>query len=235
MENNNVENVVESVIKPNTHKKAEKSNELPAQFYDESGEIILDKLIEDYLSLVERDGNLVEQSVRQLPNSYEEYDIKINNPIFQRDDEILKRLFDNGFTNNQVQMIYDLADQEITPMLDEMTIGFEAQKQKDKLISHFGSNEKFEEVARQISVWAKENIQPEIYEVLGSTYEGVLSLYKMMSSDEPSLGKNSAVPGAITEEKLREMMKDPKYWRDKDKTYISQIQKGFEKLYPNAE
>lgn len=228
-------NVVENMIEPNSPKIAQVSKELPEQFYDENGEIILDKLIQDYLSLVERDRNLVEQSVRTLPNSYEEYDIQINSPLFQRDDEILKKLYDKGFTNEQVQTIYDLADEQITPMIDEMSLGFESQKQKDKLIAHFGSKERFEEVARQISAWAKENVRTEVYEALGSTYEGVISLYKMMSSNEPILGKNSEISGGISEEKLREMMKDPKYWRDKDKTYTSQIQKGFEKLYPDAD
>lgn len=28
------------------------------------------------------------------------------------------------------------------------------------------------------------------------------------------------------------MMEDPRYWRDKDASYIAKITKGFEKLYP---
>lgn len=32
-------------------------------------------------------------------------------------------------------------------------------------------------------------------------------------------------------EKLREMMRDPKYWRDQDQEYIRMIENGFKKLY----
>lgn len=208
-------------------------SKIPVRFVDEkTGELKLEELIEDYLSLIERDENLVETNIRHTPESFDKYDIKINNPVFERDDEVLQKLFAKGFSNDQVQMVYDLAEEKVIPILDELTINFEAQKQLEKLVSYFGSKDKFDEVARLISNWAKQNLSPEVYDILGSTSEGVLTLYRMMSSNEPALSKGGAVNENLSEEKLREMMKDPKYWREKDPSYLSKIQEGFQKLYP---
>ncbi len=57
-------------------------------------------------------------------------------------------------------------------------------------------------------------------------------MYKMMSSNEPLLSRDTATDGELSEQSLRKMMEDPRYWRDKDKAYINKITKGFEKLYP---
>ena len=35
----------------------------------------------------------------------------------------------------------------------------------------------------------------------------------------------------ITEEELREMMKDSKYWKDQDPEYVKKVENGFKKLY----
>ena len=35
----------------------------------------------------------------------------------------------------------------------------------------------------------------------------------------------------LEEEKLRNMMRDPKYWRDNDPDYAAQIRNGFNRLY----
>ena len=35
----------------------------------------------------------------------------------------------------------------------------------------------------------------------------------------------------ITDEELREMMKDPKYWKDQDPEYVKKVENGFKKLY----
>lgn len=40
---------------------------------------------------------------------------------------------------------------------------------------------------------------------------------------------------ALDENKLREMMKDPRYWRDKDPAFVDKVRKGFEALYPGQE
>ena len=216
-----------------TEKKAEKPANLPSKFWDaKNGKILLDELLEDYNSLVVRDENLVETNNRRIPESYDQYEVDIQNPIFDRDDEVFKRMYDCGFTNAQAQLVYDLANERVLPFLDELTVSFEAQKQLEKLYQEFGSKEKFDVISRQISTWAKTNLEPEIYDALGSTAEGVKVLYSMMSSQEPVLNKEFKGEDILNEDKLRKMMEDPRYWRDHDKAYIDQISKGFERLYP---
>ena len=144
---------------------------------------------------------------------------------------MLFRSYDCGFTNAQAQLVYDLANERVLPLLDELTVSFEAQKQLEKLYQEFGGEEKFEIISRQISTWAKANLKPEIYDALGSTAEGVKVLYSMMSSQEPILSKEFKSEEVLSENKLRKMMEDPRYWRDHDKAHIEQISKGFETLY----
>lgn len=235
MENNNVENVIEA-YKSSSKSSSGKPANLPEKFWDEENKTIkIDALIEDYISLAQRDNNLVETNLRQVPESYDKYDIKIENDFFERDDEVFKKLYEYGFSNKQAQLVYDLAQEKVLPMLGDLTVNFEAQKQLERLISHFGSKERFDQVARQVSAWANQNVSPELYDVLGSTFEGVITLYKMMSSNEPSMFGSGEKTEELSEDGLKKMMKDPRYWREKDSTYIEKIRKGFEKLYPGAE
>ena len=193
---------------------------------------MLEALIEDYNYMASRDENLVEGNNRRLPESYDQYDIRIPHPFLERDEEVFKRMYEKGFTNDQAQLVYDLASERVIPVLDQLTMNYEAEKQLEKLTRYFGSQGKFDEVSRQISAWARQNLQPEIYDALASTSEGVIALYKMMSTNEPGLGRDRDFEEELSEDSLRKMMEDPRYWRDKDKDYIAKITRGFEKLYP---
>lgn len=72
---------------------------------------------------------------------------------------------------------------------------------------------------------------PEIYDALATTSEGVIALYQMMSSPEPVMGREGGMIEELSDASLRKMMEDPRYWRDKDPSYVAKITKGFEKLY----
>jgi len=207
--------------------KEPKSSNVPEQFLDEKGEIKLEELIEDYNKLASMQGNC------KLPNSYQEYKINVPHPSLEQDEDLHKQFLEKGFTNDQAQFVYDLAGERVIPLLDNMSVNYESEKQQEKLLNHFGSEDKFLEVSRQVSQWAKQNLAPEIYDVLGNSYEGVMAIYSMMSSEEPSMTRSSAPMAGLSEDKLKKMMQDPKYWRDKDPQYIQQISDGFKKLYPD--
>ncbi len=53
----------------------------------------------------------------------------------------------------------------------------------------------------------------------------------MISGEPKVMAKSGDVPDVITEKKLKEMMKDPKYWRDGDKAFIKKVDDGFKFLY----
>lgn len=224
------ENLLEKTI---THKSI-KPQGLGDKYWDENKqEVRLDLLIADFNNMSMRDENLIETGLRGLPESYDKYDIRIPSPYLERDDEVLRRMYEKRFTNEQAQLVYDLAHERVIPVLNELTVNFEAQKQIEKLVHHFGSQEKFNEISRQISTWAKQNLRSEIYDALATTSEGVMALYQMMSSNEPILGREGGQPEELSNASLRKMMEDPRYWRDKDASYIAKITKGFEKLYGN--
>lgn len=226
-------NTTENLLETAPEKDAG-NNMLPAKFYDEkTGEVKLNELIAAYNDLASRDSNLVEGHLRNIPESYDKYEIQIPNPLLERDDEVLKKFHQCGFTNEQAQLVYDLANERVIPVISDMAVNFESRKQLEKLSRYFGGQERFNEVSRQISAWAKNNVRPEVYDALGSTSEGVIALYKMMSSNEPALGKDRDFGEELNEETLRKMMDDPRYWRDRDKNYIAKITRGFEKLYPD--
>lgn len=206
---------------------------LPDKYWDEKrGEVRLESLIADFNNMAARDENLVETNLRGVPESYDKYDLKIPSPYLERDDEVLRRMYDKHFTNDQAQLVYDLANERVIPVLSELTVNFEAQKQIEKLIRHFGSAERFNEISRQISTWASQNLNKNVYDALATTAEGVIALYQLMSSNEPMMSREGGMTEELSDASLRKMMEDPRYWRDKDPTYVDKITKGFEKLYP---
>lgn len=225
MEKQTTENLLEQ--------SAGKPAGLPDKFWDEaSSSVRLKELIADYNYMASRDENLVETNLRGVPSRFEDYQIQSPSPVLELDDDIRRRFFEKHFTNEQAQLVYDLAAERVLPVLGEMGINFEAERQLEKLASYFGGKEKFNEVSRQISAWAKQNVRAEVYDALATTADGVIALYKMMSGSEPALGKESLKEEELSEASLRKMMEDPRYWRDKDSAYIAQITRGFEKLYP---
>jgi hypothetical protein len=229
MEKNKMsENLIDKSLGQNTRPEG-----LPEKFYDEStGEIKLNELIADYIQLASKDDNLVDINNRNLPESFDKYDLKIPHPFLDKDEDVMKKFFEKGFTNEQAQLVYDLANERVIPVIEDLTVNFEAQKQLDKLTKYFGSQEKFNEISLQISKWAKQNLPAEVYDALATTSEGVIALHRMMSSNEPVISKDRMSEEALSEDKLKQMMQDPRYWREKDKDYVAQISNGFKKLYP---
>lgn len=62
----------------------------------------LEELIAAYNELALRDDKLVEGNLRGLPESYEQYDIKIPSPYLERDDEVLKRLYEKSLPTSRL-------------------------------------------------------------------------------------------------------------------------------------
>lgn len=115
---------------------------LPDKFWDEnSGKINLEALLEDYNSMASRDENQIESHNRRMPESYDKYEVKFPHPLLDRDDEIFRRFFENGFTNEQAQLVYDLANERVIPVLDSLASDYEAERQLEKLKRFFGSEE----------------------------------------------------------------------------------------------
>lgn len=64
------------------------------------------------------------------------------------------------------------------------------------------------------------------------SHEGIIALEAIMEAmkDGSFAGNTQAVAGA-SEKELREMMNDPRYWKDRDPHFIKQVTEGFQQIY----
>jgi hypothetical protein len=82
--------------------------------------------------------------------------------------------------------------------------------------------------------WARKTLPATAVEGLSSSFDGILALYRMMTSDEPaalSPGEAGQAAGE-SESELTAMIRDPRYWRDKDPAFIAKVTDGFRRLFP---
>jgi hypothetical protein len=205
-------------------------NQVPDKFKDpESGEVKLDSLLSSYQSLEKRMS-----SMPSIPKSAGEYCIDCEHGLFDVDEEMNKQLHAKGFTNEQVQFVYDLAAEKMVPMIVEMANDFQADREIEKLIEHFGGEEKWIEISRQLLAFGQKNLPNDVLQSLSSSYDGVIALYNMMQGNEPSVSNEAATKNGGRETMdLQSMMRDPKYWRDKDPSFIAKVTEGFQRLYGN--
>lgn len=227
-----------------------KTNTIPAKFLDAKGNLNVDSLLQSYTELERKLGKMVripsdDSSPEErkdfyqkigVPASAKDYQLNIKNELLASDPDVNQRLYDLGFTNAQVQAVYDLAAEKVLPVIHQLAQDYEATRQRALLEEHFGGKERFEEIARQITTWAKQNVSAQVFDALSTTYEGVLTLYKMMESSEPfMMPKGVAVNEMLDEEGLKKLMMSPKYWRDQDPATLKKVADGFHRLYPSKQ
>ena len=189
------------------------------------------KETEEILKNKSSDNDVLDLALK-TDGAEKDYEIALKSEFLTIDEEVNKRLKNAGFTNEQAQLVYDLAAEIMIPKIKEVVDEFKLYKELSKLENYFGGEERFDEIARQISIWAGKNLPKEIYESLNSSFYGVVALYHMMTSGELKvMEKSFDTADVITEKKLKEMMKDPKYWRDNDKDFIKKVNDGFKFLY----
>lgn len=201
---------------------------IPDKFKDPStGELKVDSLLTSYSELEKR----LSRSP-SAPKSADDYCIDCKHGYFDVDKELNKQLHAKGFTNEQVQVVYDLATERLVPLVVQMAADYNAERELEKLEKQFGGEEKWREVSRQLLAFGQKALPSDVLETLSSSYEGVMSLYRMMKGEEPGLSRSDAAQGASQNElDLQSMMRDPKYWRDQDPSFVNKVTEGFQKLY----
>lgn len=203
---------------------------LPDKFWDEkNGQVRLDALVKSYLELERKLGALGGRDVPPGPDSYK---VDVKSELLSADPDVNRRLHAAGFSQEQAQLVYDLACDRLMPMIAELASMFEADSQIERLTQHFGGEERWREIARQIDARGRSRLPSRVFEALCTTFEGVVAMHRMMSGDEPGLlreGQRS--DGAPTEAVLKQMMRDPRYWRQQDPAIVEQVREGFRRLY----
>jgi len=205
-------------------------NEIPEKFKDpDSGEIKVNDLARSYKELERKLSK-----TPSVPKSPDEYCVDCSHGLFEPDASINAQLHAKGFTPDQVQFVYDLAAERMVPMIMQMAGDFEADREIEKLIAHFGGAEKWKEISRQLLTFGQQNLPPDVLDNLASSFEGVIALHRMMKGEEPVLSTSSDIQGNDNADKdLQSMMRDPKYWRDRDPAFVQKVTEGFQKLYGN--
>ncbi|MBP2293094.1 capsid assembly protein [Azospirillum rugosum] len=225
---------------------------VPEKFRDpQTGAVRVDALLKSYLELERRLSAPPAAAVPAapaaepdrpsllkmlgVPDGPEGYCIACDHGLFHPDAAINGRLHEAGFTPEQAQLVYDLAAERLVPLIQEVAAEFQAEREVERLTAQFGGEERWRDVSRQLLAWAGKNLPRAAVEGLSTTYEGVMAMYRMMSGTEPSaLSMPSAPAPGGGEAELQALMRDPRYWRERDPAVVARVTEGFQRLYPNA-
>ena len=214
---------------------------IPEKFQNTDGTVNVDALLKSYSELEKKIGSMVsvpgdntDKTAREkfnraigVPENATDYP---SNSLF--DDESIKQKFhDIGLTVTQVEQIYSVAEEILSPVLTELFSTKNETNEMLKLEKFFGSREKMNDALNAINTFGEKFLPHDAFESLCYSAQGIQGVYKMMQSLEPHVETNTSTSENLTDEDLRRMMRDPKYWRDSDPEYVRKIENGFKKLY----
>ena len=162
-----------------------------------------------------------------MPGDASEYP---KNELFDNE-SVRNKFHEIGLTSKQVEKIYSIAEEFLQPTLKNL---FELQNQNNainELKNFFGSTEKMNDALREINAFGERYLPSDAFDELCATPQGIQGIYKMMQSMEPNVLTDKNESENLSDDMLRNMMRDPKYWRDHDEEYVRKIENGFKKLY----
>ena len=201
-------------------------DKIPEKFLNQDGTLNTDSLLKSYNELEKKIGTMVSVPNEESDNTTRE---KFNRAIGVPDDASkypCDDMFDNesvrnkfreiGLTCNQVEQIYKIANEYLTPVLSDL---FSMEKETNAMLelkNFFGGTEKMNDALHAINTFGEKFLPHDAFDALCSTPQGIQGIYKMMQSMEPNVETQKNENENITDSDLRRMMRDPKYWRDKD-------------------
>lgn len=221
---------------------------VPEKFWDrEAGMIRTDALLKSYVELERKLGSMVplpsedDQEGRErlrralgVPAAADEYRIEARDELLEPTPELNARLHEAGFTQEQAQLVYDLAAEHVLPLIDDVMGELHASRDFERLAQHFGDDAAWQNMARQIKTWGQANLAEDVYRTLAASYDGVLAMHQMMQAREPAVLQDADGPKSeIDEATLTRLMRDPRYWRERDPVIVAQVTEGFQRLYPS--
>lgn len=218
-----------TITVPSTVETPQRPKDIPEKFWDAAkGELNTGRLWRSYQEL-ERQFSSRKNAV---PERHEDYCLDCGDR--NADPEVNAVLHKAGFTNDQAQLVYDLASHYVIPEIESRDQQIKAERVRGRLEEHFGGEERWAHVARQLSDWGKAHLPEDVMDAMSGSFEGVMALHRMMASDEPGIDTKTNTSSENLDEKgLRKLMQDPKYWRDQDPTLMAKVRDGFNRLYPS--
>jgi len=216
-------------------------DKIPEKFLNKDGTVNTDALIKSYAELEKKIGAMVsvptddcDDETRAkfnhaigVPDSASQYPVS---EVFD-DETIRERFHEIGLTSGQVEKIYKMAEEFLSPVLSDLFSMQNDARADMELKNFFGGTEKMMDALRAINDFGTRFLPADAFDALCATPQGIQGLYRMMQSMEPSVQTEKNTPENFSDSDLRRMMRDPKYWRDAEPEYVRKIENGFKKLY----
>ncbi len=203
---------------------------IPEKFWDQkSGSVRIDQLAYSYKTLEKKLSDKQELNKPAVPD---QYDIKVKDNLFDLDETLNDRLRAKGFSQEQAQEVYDLAFEYMLPIILFIVADYKADREAEKLIAHFGGVDGWNETARQLKAYGEKTLSKDALQGLAGSFDGIMALHKMMVNDiGDGITVRGQAVGSSTIQDINTMMKNPKYWRDRDPSYIAKVTEAFERIY----
>jgi len=155
----------------------------------------------------------------QLPESID--------PEQSVDNELLKwwseHSFENGYSQEEFQQGIEMYAQAV--MGNQPDMEAEAQKLGDN------AEARIEAASVFANKFFPQEALPAI-ERMCESHEGILALEAIQEAlKDGNFAGNTEPAAQTTERELREMMNDPRYWKDRDPAFIKEVTEGFQKIY----
>jgi hypothetical protein len=216
--------------------------DIPEKFKNGDGTLNTDSLIKSYSELEKRMGTMIsvpgkdaDDATREkfnralgVPADISEYP---QHHLFDIDDALRGKFAAAGLNKSQVEKIYQMAEEYLSPAISEIFQSRYESESYAELEKFFGGSDKMMSTLSEIEKFGEKFLPADTYESLSSSPVGIKSIYNMMQTMEPSVATGSNNAETVTEQDLRAMMRDPKYWRDHEAEYVRKIESGFKKLY----
>jgi hypothetical protein len=222
---------------------------VPEKFWDgATGTVRTDALLKSYLEIERKLGSMVAVPTDEgdgeghsrlrralgVPDSPDDYQIESPSELLDPTPEINARLHAAGFTPQQAQLVYDLAADHLLPLVSEVLDTVGSARDTDRLAQRFGGTEAWRALADQIKTWGSANLSEDVFNTLSTSYDGVVAMHQMMQAPEPAVLRDGEMAQAAPDDAtLSQMMRDPRYWRDRDPDLIAKVTEGFQRLYPS--
>jgi len=188
---------------------------LDAEFDEEDGSEYSD---------ISRDGD--------VPLHPDNYQITTDHPWLEPDQELNSILHEHSFSQDQAQVVYDLAHEHVLPLFEQLA-GQIAELRGENLLRETFAGDDWQSQATQVKQWGEAALPPDLYDTLATTQAGVSAMHQLMQHGEPRFLDATTSTASVEKSALRRMMDDPRYWRDHDPDLVSRVQDGFANLYPD--
>ena len=217
---------------------------VPDKFRDpQTGEVRLDALLRSYQELERKLSSRADNPASlSTPDPSgpmgDDSLIRTDPDILPVDAEVNSLLHRNGFSERQIQLVYSLGNALLKPLAEEMQQRLRCRHDLSRLDGHFGDPARRSQECARLDAWGRNNLPPDLYAAMVRSFDGVLMLEKLASlgtdgDDEPRPLRGGRGSGPMSENQLKALMRDPKYWRDGDADIVARVRSGFRALYPD--